>query len=165
MIRWQYFPRSTGPTACLRQVAAIFEQRLDAIDSSKYTLTSNQVLDLVRPGLVRLGFKVEVRKSRIPMPVLYGPEGKPDKTFYVDAWNETEGTVIEVEAGRAVVNHQFLKDIFESAVIDKVSHLGIAVRNKYGRNDDFKSVSTFLDTLYSSNRLQLNLEGIMVIGY
>ena len=48
---------------------------------------------------------------------------------------------------------------------DGVDHRGNAVRNRYGRSDDFRYVSTFLDTLYASDRLHLNMKGIMVIGY
>ena len=165
MIRWQYFPRSASPPESLTDAVRVFEEHGEEIDSAVKTLKSNAVLAIVRESLVRCGFRVEAAKSRIGMPVLYGPQGKADKTFFVDAWSPSARTVLEVEAGRAVVNHQFLKDIFEASVIDGVDHLGIAVRNRYGRSDDFRSVSTFLDTLYASDRLHLNLKGIMVIGY
>ena len=44
-------------------------------------------------------------------------------------------------------------------------YLAIAVRNSYGGGNDFEKVVRFFDTLYASNRLQLPLKGILVIGY
>ena len=67
---------------------------------------------------------------------------------------------MEIEAGRAVVNYQFLRDIFQACVMHDIEKLVIAVRN-----DDFETVINFLDTLYTSNRLNLPLKGILIIGY
>jgi hypothetical protein len=47
----------------------------------------------------------------------------------------------------------------------EVDFLVIAVRKTYSKNQDFKTVITFFDTLYSSGRLRLPLEGILIIGY
>jgi hypothetical protein len=41
--------------------------------------------------------------------------------------------VLEIEAGRAVDNNQFLKDLFEACVSEKVKYLAIAVRLTYGK--------------------------------
>jgi hypothetical protein len=46
-----------------------------------------------------------------------------------------------------------------------VLHLAIAVRNAYRKSDDFAKVENFLETLYVSGRLQLPLNGILLIGY
>ena len=73
--------------------------------------------------------------------------------------------MLEVEAGRAVVNNQFLKDLFQACMMHDVSHLAIAVRNVYRSSNDFERLMKFFDTLYASNRLQLPLKGILVIGY
>ena len=73
--------------------------------------------------------------------------------------------VIEIEAGRAVANYQFLKDIFQACVMHDVEQLVIAVRNDYRGSDDFDVVTNFMDTLYASNRLNLPLKGILIIGY
>ena len=73
--------------------------------------------------------------------------------------------MIEVEAGRAVTNYQFLKDLFEATVMVDVDYLGIAVRNVYKRAKDFETVYSFLDTLHASERLKLPLKGILLIGY
>ena len=73
--------------------------------------------------------------------------------------------VLEVEAGRAVVNYQFLKDIFQACMMFEVEYLVIAVRNVYRGSDDFSKIYAFLETLYISNRLRLPLKGILPIGY
>ena len=67
---------------------------------------------------------------------------------------------MEIEARRAVVNYQFLRDIFQACVMHDIEKLVIAVRN-----DDFETVINFLDTLYTSNRLNLPLKGILIIAY
>lgn len=67
---------------------------------------------------------------------------------------------MEIEAGRAVVNYQFLRDIFQACVMHDIEKLVIAVRN-----DDFETVINFLDTLYTSNRLNLPLKGSLIIAY
>lgn len=80
-----------------------------------------------------------------------------------------EGFVVEIEAGRATINNQFLKDLFQACMMDEVTQLAIAVRNIYqaagANNNDFERVVTFFDTLYASDRLKLPLKGILVVGY
>ena len=137
-------------------------------------MSSNEVLEKVANFLEELNYKVERGKTRdqkIYRPVLYGRDGSVDKAFEVDAWHESTGTIIEVEAGRAVINHQFLKDFFEACVIQDARYLVIAVCKAYkpaslkNPSNDFEIVSTFIDTLYSSGRLNVPLEGILIIGY
>jgi len=141
----------------------------DAIDSStKSDQPSNSVMARLRPGLERVGFRVEKGKSiedKIVVPVLFGRRGKILKCFNADAHAAVQGWVLEVEAGRAVDNNQFLKDIFQACMMHDVLHLAIAVRNKYRNSDDFAKVEGFLETLYVSGRLQLPLKGILLIGY
>jgi hypothetical protein len=74
-------------------------------------------------------------------------------------------TVIEVEAGRAVTNYQFLKDLFQACMMHEVDFLVVAVRNTYSKNKDFQNVINFFNTLYASERLVLPLEGVLIIGY
>ena len=73
--------------------------------------------------------------------------------------------MLEVEAGRAVTNYQFLKDLFQACVMDEVDYLGLAVRKVYKSSADFDKVYDFLDTLYTSGRLRLPLKGVLLIGY
>lgn len=109
----------------------------------------------------------QAKKSsdKILVLVLYGLNGQMEQRFDADAYNEEKGIVVEVEAGRAVTNYQFLKDLFEACVMSDVNYLVIAVRNEYRNSLDFKKVITFFNTLYTSNRLQLPLKGVLIIGY
>ncbi|MCL2879372.1 MAG: hypothetical protein FWF29_03925, partial [Treponema sp.] len=105
------------------------------------------------------------RNDKIRIPVLFGLDNKIDKEFNADALSHDGKIVIEVEAGRAVDNNQFLKDIFQACMMFSVEYLVIAVRKEYRGNKDFDSVYTFLETLYISNRMHLPLKGILLIGY
>jgi len=97
--------------------------------------------------------------------VLFGLNGKLEKSFDAEAFHRDSGFVLEVEAGRGVTNNQFLKDLFQACMMHDVRYLGIAIRNDYRGNPDFDRVVRFFDTMYASNRLKLPLRGILVIGY
>jgi hypothetical protein len=73
--------------------------------------------------------------------------------------------VLEVEAGRAVTNYQFLKDLFQATVMVDVNYLAIAVRKVYKRARNFDTAHSFVDTFYASERLKLPLKGVLLIGY
>ena len=168
-INWVYFPKSSPPPEFGILIVAVFEEVADAIDSStRAGQNSDTVMAQLRPGLEKLGFRVEKGKSiedKIIVPVLFGRKGKVLKCFNADAHAVSHGWVLEVEAGRAVDNNQFLKDIFQACMMHDVLHLAVAVRNTYRNSDDFSKVENFLETLYVSGRLQLPLKGILLIGY
>jgi hypothetical protein len=115
MINWIFFPLSDRPPELVYKIAKVFENVSDYIDSDMHEIqVSNAVLSRVRDELLALGFQVESgkkAKEKIKVPVLFGKNGIPEKTFEADAYHEREGIVIEVEAGRGVVNNQFLKDL------------------------------------------------------
>jgi hypothetical protein len=168
MIEWIYFPKSNEPPPLIRNVVKVFENVGSEINSNFNALKSNEVLSKVGPGLDSLGFKVEKGKKfneKIFVPVLFGRNGKPEKSFDADAYHETEKIVLEVEAGRGVLNNQFLKDLFQACMMNNVDYCGIAIRNIYKGNPDFEQVVMFFETLYASNRLILPLKGIFIVGY
>ena len=168
MIKYQLFPRSQGITPNIKKVIDCFIEVNDKIDSSINNLSSNNVLKELQESLIKLNYKVEISKSKddkINVPVLFGFDNKIDKAFYADALSDDGKIVIEVEAGRATENNQFLKDIFQACMMFEVEYLIIAVRNTYRGHKDFEIVHTFLETLYISNRLHLPLKGILLIGY
>lgn len=158
LINWIYFPKSSPPPELGILIVALFEEVADAIDSSaKESQHSDVVMSKLRPGLEKLGFRVEKGKTtedKIVVPVLFGRKGKVLKCFNADAYAASRGWVVEVEAGRAVDNNQFLKDIFQACMMHDVLHLALAVRNQYRNSDDFAKVENFLETLYVSGRLQ-----------
>lgn len=168
MIKYQFFPRSRGVTEEIQKVIDVFKSIEDEIDSSTTNLESNAVLSLLRPGLETYGYQVETSKrssDKIDVPVLFGEDNRIDKSFYADALSGDGKIVIEVEAGRATENNQFLKDIFEACMMFEVEYLVLAVRQIYRNHFDFERCYGFLETLYISNRLKLPLNGILLIGY
>ncbi len=167
MINWQFFPKSRELPTHLEEVLQVFFSNLLKIDSENNNLNSNEVLSLITPGLESLNYRVEKSKleqDKIKVPVLFGLNGNLEKYFDADAYNHLTRTVIEVEAGRALANYQFLKDLFQACVMHNVDYLVIAVRNIYGKSRDFEKMITFLNTLYASNRLILPLKGILVMA-
>lgn len=168
MINYQFFPRSQGVNPQIQQVIKCFENVADEISSDNHQLSSNKVLAIVRKNLEDINFVVETGKSasqKINVPVLFGLNNSIDKCFNADALSADGKIVIEVEAGRAVDNNQFLKDIFQACMMHYVEYLILVVRNTYRGNKDFERIFTFLETLYISSRLQLPLKGILLIGY
>ena len=167
-IDWQFYPRSRKATALAESVVQAFKNEAKTISSGSYEHNSNKVLEALRKHLVEIGFEVESGKHRdekVCVPVLFGRGGAPEKSFDADAYHRADGFVLEVEAGRGVVNNQFLKDLFQACMMHEVKYLAIAIRKIYRGDKNFETVCRFFDTLYASNRLALPLEGILVIGY
>ncbi len=168
-IHWQYFPKHSACPDFLRNIVSCFEEVAPEIASLENVgQVSNDVLAKVRSGLEKLGFMVETSKTaagKIKVPVLYGANGKVEKSFEADAYHPAQKTVVEVEAGRGVTNYQFLKDLFQACVMQDVDYAVIAIRQDYRGSDDFGKVITFIETIYASNRLVLPLKGLLIIGY
>jgi hypothetical protein len=168
LINWQYFPKSHETPNHLNEVVKVFTLHEKEISSNQNYKKSDDVLSCLRFSLEKIGFQVEKSKKKVDkinVPVLFGLNGKLEKYFDADGYNGKTKTVIEVEAGRGVLNYQFLKDLFQACMMTNVEYLVIAVRNTYKNNKDFVSVTTFFETLCTSGRLKLPLNGILIIGY
>ena len=169
MIKWVYFPQSDKPTDMVIKVVDVFKKHANDINSDTHDKQeSDEVLSKITNSLMKVGFRVETGKKseqKIKVPVLFGQDGEIGKSFEADAFHVSERFVLEVEAGRGVTNYQFLKDLFQASMMQGISYLAIAVRNKYRRSNDFVRVFTFFDTLYKSNRLSLPLKGVLIVGY
>ncbi len=169
MLNYQFFPKTKQMPEHLLQVIQVFEKVYKTINSDYNNLHSNEVLSIITKPLQDLYFDVEQKGHNIEVPVLFGRNGVVAKSFEADAYNQATKTVIEVEAGRALTNHQFLKDLFEACMMNEAEYLVIAVRNIYATKSsaskDFEKIEQFFDTLYQSERLQLPLSGILLIGY
>lgn len=144
MINWMHFPKNKPLDEVSAQIVKAFEAVDATIDSYTHQLKSDDL---------------------VAVPVLSGVNGKIEKAFEADGYLSTAGYVIEVEAGRAVVNYQFLKDFFEACTMVGVDKLCIAVRNKYRAFNDFDRVCKFFEAMYASNRLGIPLSGLLIIGY
>lgn len=152
----------------MRRVIECFVAKNDEIDSDFHNLKSNDVLKQLADSLSALGYSVETSKAKdgkIDVPVLFGLDNRIDKSYNADALSADGKIVIEIEAGRATENNQYLKDIFQACMMFEVEYLVVVVRNTYRGHKDFEIVFTFLETLYISSRLHLPLKGILLIGY
>jgi len=168
MLQYQLFPRSFGINSEVEAVIDCFYKNYDDIKSPENNLSSDGVLKIISNDLKKLGFNVEESKAqndKIKIPVLFSLNNKIDKFFDADAVSADGKIVLEVEAGRAYVNNQFLKDVFQACMMPSVDYLMLAVRNDYRGNDDFSKIFQFFETLYINGRLQLPLKGIVLIGY
>ena len=183
-LRWTYFPNTRKIDNHLLDVVRVFEDNFEAIDSQMQNaekgnaMDSNTVLSIISEQLKDAGYEVEKGKrkeDKIHIPVLYGENGIAEKSFDADAYSCENKTVIEVEAGRAVANYQFLKDFFEASVMDDVDYLCIAVRQyyavksnsvgKFTISKDYEEVCKFFNTMYLSRKYTPSLKGILIIGY
>lgn len=172
-LKWQVYPRSQKPTALATSIAGVFSAAYPQIGTPANALKSNQVLSHVRAGLEGLGFLVERPGAggKIEVPVLFGVNGKPSKTYQVDAWHETFSAIVEVEAGTAIDARSIYKDLFEASAMPGVRFLCLAVQNAYAPArkatpfDDFDRASKILDTLFASAGFQLDLDTVMLVGY
>ena len=168
MIQWQFYPKSDALPDHLEQVVEAFRRHESEITSTKHDLPSNSVLRAIHATLQTAGFTVETSKrtqERIKVPVLFGRNGSLEKYFDADGVNASTKTVLEVEAGRGVVNNDFLKHLFQACMMHDVEYFVVAVRLIYRKRGDFEVVYRFFDTLYASRRLELPLRGILVVGY
>ena len=84
----------------LRPVVRVFATAADEIDSETHRLVSNEVLARIQSGLTSRGFDVERGKKKhqkIHVPVLFGRQGRPEKSFEADAYSKSAQMVLEVE--------------------------------------------------------------------
>jgi len=172
-VNWSYFPKTDPIPDILLEPIKIFKNNFDKIDSSKndnneLRLDSDAVLKIVSKDFTKANFLVEKGKKKIDkirVPVLFGHNGIISQAFEVDGWNKENKIILEIEAGRAYSNHQFLKDIFEASVMVNVDYLILAVRNIYKNKKDYEIIRDWLDTLFITKRISFDLKGILLIGY
>ena len=172
-INWSYFPKTDPLPEALVETINIFENNHNKIDSTKndtnqLRLSSDKVLKVVEEDFIDAGFSIETGKKKnekIRVPVLYGHQGTVAQAFEVDGWHKEQKIVLEIEAGRAYSNHQFLKDIFEASVMVNTDYLVLAVRNIYNKQKDYQIIRDWLDTLFVTKRIKFELKGILLIGY
>lgn len=167
-IRWQHYPRSLPPLPLSRSIIKIFETQLESISSDKFKHGSDTVLAILAEDLRGIGFQIERGKKKddqIAIPVLFGENGRIEKSFSADGYHPDYKYMLEVEAGRGVTNYQFLKDLFQACACDNVDSLGIALRNDYRGSNDFLRACAFIDAVFSSRRFELPLKEVLIIGY
>ena len=172
-INWSYFPKTDPLQSVLNDTINIFEKNFAKIDSSKndtneLRLKSDDVLKILEKDFLEANYEIETSKkkiNKIRVPVLFGHQGTTAQAFEVDGWHKDNRIVLEIEAGRAESNNQFLKDIFEASVMVHIDYLVLAVRTIYINKKDYEIIQGWLDTLYATNRIKFSLKGILLIGY
>ena len=105
------FPKNKKPDDISLRVIQAFQKVENGIGSATHKKQiSDEALAKIRPGLEACGFHMEKSKrkeERIPVPILFGINGKIEKSFEADAYDPNTGYMVEVEAG------QFLKDFLK----------------------------------------------------
>ena len=172
-MNWIFFPKTNPLPNELLETVKIFEEVANQIDSTKndttaLRLASDKVLHILEPRLTEIGFRVEKSKKakdKVRIPVLFGDKSSEQLAFEADAYNKDSKIVIEVEAGRAVTNYQFLKDLFQASMMVETDYLVLAVRELYNNRNDYEVVSKFLDAIYLTKKVKLDLKGVLLVGY
>ncbi|MEQ8388787.1 MAG: hypothetical protein RIE22_08755 [Alphaproteobacteria bacterium] len=128
----------------MRELVAVFERHEADISTRNPAkgLTSDEVLTLLRPDLVELGFQVEAGKrseQKIRRPVFFGENAQPSLQYEIDAWHPEWRAGLEVEAGRAWMGNAVYRDLIQALVMVDLQHLVLTVPNSYryktgGRN-------------------------------
>jgi len=176
-IRFISYPLTEPPPKFVQPVVDTFQSVEGSISTEQLAkgLTSDKVLQVVRPGLQDLGFLVETGKEKaqtIERPVFYGEQGVPTLRYQIDAYHPEWRCGLEVEAGRAWMGNAVYRDLVQALVMVQVNHLILAVPNGYkyksgGRaavSNDFKNTCAVAAALYGHSRMQLPY-GLTVIGY
>jgi hypothetical protein len=173
---WKFYPPRARPPEWVTKVVQAFEEVADQIDTRQIASTSDTALAALRPGLLALGFEVEAGKrkaEKLRRPVLFGEQGREDQAYEVDAFHPDEGIALEVEAGRGARGNAVYRDLVQTSLLVDARFLVLAVQTEYRHKTGGKAVvvqsyrdtRNLLDAIYASNRLQLPLEGILLLGY
>jgi hypothetical protein len=176
-IRFSTFPRTEPPPAFIPEIVAAFRLHEEAICTVSHPkgLTSDEVLRLLSPDLMRLGFAVELGKARgykIERPVFFGENGVPALQYEIDAFHSGWNCGLEVEAGRAWLGNAVYRDLIQALVMVDLNYLVLAVPNGYRRKSlgrtvvskDYDSTCAVADALYGHSRMRMPY-GLGVIGY
>ena len=181
---WVFYPRNARPPAWaieLVELTASVESLISTAEAPDPTLpaadrSSDAVLAHLCSGLQALGFEVETGKAKgqkISRPVLYGENGVPEVSYDIDAFHDSLGVAVEVEAGRGAANGADYRDIVRTSLLLDATALALfmpsAYRHKQNGKDmekpAFRNTRRQLDAIYASRRLRLPFEGLLLVGY
>jgi hypothetical protein len=176
-VRFHYFPQTEPPPNFLLGIVEVFKRHGHAISTTQLQkgLTSNEVLTVLRPDLLGLGFQVEAGKSeqdKIPRPVFFGEDGEPTLTYELDAYHPEWRCGLEVEAGRAWMGNAVYRNLIQAMVMVQVDTLVLAVPNGYkylsgGKeavSPDYARTVNLARALFGHTRVRFPY-GLGVIGY
>ena len=174
--RYSYFPRWQSDPGWLAPLVQVFRAAQRGIDTTSTANKSDEVLRILRPGLVSINFEVEAGKAvieKLYRPVFFGENGRPAHQYQIDAYNPTERVALEIEAVRAVLGNAIYRDIIQMSLLVDVDYAVVAVPVAYrhtsaGRaimSQPYRDCVAILDTVYGGRRLELPFRGFLLIGY
>jgi hypothetical protein len=176
-IRYSTFPRTEPPPNFTESIVAIFRSEETAIATADLEkgLTSDVVLQRLRPNLMTLGFVVEQGKmvaDKIKRPVFFGESGAPTLQYEVDAFHPEWACGLEIEAGRACEGNAIYRDLIQALVMVDLDCLVLAVPNGYRRKSlgrtviskDYERTCAVADALFGHSRIRMPYR-LVVIGY
>lgn len=176
-IRYSTFPRTQTPPTFLSKLIAHFEAHTEKIGTvgRDTGLISNEVLAVLQPGLVKLGFEVESgrrTKDKIRRPVFFGENEKPELQYEIDAWHPVWLVGLEVEAGRAWMGNAVYRDLIQAMLMVNMEHLVLAVPQEYryrtgGRitvSRDYEKTVAVAQAIYAHSRIVMPYS-LCVVGY
>lgn len=173
--RWKFYPTRLAAPQWAHDVVAVFGTARSQIDSRTNTgVTSDAALEHLRPGLEGLGFVVESGKrhaQKIHRPVLFGEDGDVVVKYEVDAFHPGHRVVVEVEAGRGAANNADYRDLVRASLMVDADYLVLAMMLSYRSGESAHEMRSYartrdrIDAIYASERLMLQLKGILLVGY
>lgn len=175
---WSYFPRNAHPPKWVLEFVGTVGRARATIDTvpkpadGADRLTSDLVLGHIRPGLEVLGYQVESGKAaneKIRRPVLFGESGVASVNYEIDAFHDGLGIAVEVEAGRGAFGNADYRDIIRLSLLVDARFMvllqPLAYRTGVTTKSAYASSRDLLDAIYTSQRLRLPFDGVLLIGY
>ncbi|WP_052958274.1 hypothetical protein [Aquamicrobium sp. LC103] len=172
-IRFSTFPRTEPPPGFTEKLVAVFQTRENSIATADLVkgLTSNEVLQILREDLMRMGFQVEQGKmvaDRIKRPVFFGENGAATLQYEVDAFHPEWRCGLEIEAGRASEGNAIYRDLIQALVMVNLDCLVLAVPNGYRRKSlgrtvvskDYARTCAVADALFGHTRIRMPIASL-----
>jgi hypothetical protein len=171
-----YYPRWQRPSHWTSGIIRAFEVVREDIDSAVNDKKSDEVLQILRPELEKLGFVVEQNKTsdgKIHRPVFFAENGRPERQYQIDAYHPHDLTALEVEAGRSTLGNAIYRDIVQMSLLVDVEYAAVAVPRTYryssggklSTNFAYNDCKTILEAIYGGRRLELPFKGFLLLGY
>jgi hypothetical protein len=168
--QWKCYPVNLPPPIWVNGVLESFREAAAAIDSKKnHGVKSNDALAALKPGLESKGFEIEDKTNRIARPVLFEENGAIEVEYRVDGYHPDFRVVLEVEAGRGAANNADYRDLIRTSLMVDSEYLVLAMMVEYKTSGQvirsYEKTRKRIDAIYASDRLELGLKGILLVGY
>ena len=161
----------------MSEFIGVIASHSDEIDSrSVKNLKSDRILAFIAHDLASLGYQVETGKKafqKIRRPVLFGEEGVEKVSYEIDAFNDSEGIAVEMEAGRGARGNAVYRDLIRTSLIVGAKYLVLGVMIEYRHQSSGKEIvvrsfdeaRNLVEAIFSSGRLGLPFDGVLLVGY